>query len=69
MAICHSSGIGELKPIPRVSGSGEFGGVFYFRFDENFKFLFIKSNVFRIFFRNQKNNMIFIIRNDKIAGN
>ena len=33
---------GKLKPIPQVSGSGlgEFRGVFYFRFEVNFKISF-----------------------------
>ena len=54
------NGSGKLKPIPRVSGpgSGKFRGVFYFRFEVNLKFLSIKKNFFRIFFRNPKNEII-----------
>ena len=64
-------GSGKLKPIPRVSGrgSGKFRGVFHLRFEDNLKFLSIEKNFFTIFFRNQKNNMIFMIRSDKIVGN
>jgi hypothetical protein len=69
MAICHSSGIGETKTYSPGFGFGEFRGVFYFRFEVNLEFLFIEKNFFRIFFQNQKNNMTFMIRNVKIAGN
>ena len=70
IAICHSSGIGETKTYsPGFGfGVGEFRGVFYFRFEFNLKFLFLEKNFFRNFFQNQKNNMIFMIRNDKIGG-
>jgi hypothetical protein len=72
MAICHSLRIGETKTYSLGFGfgvQGEFRGVFYFRFQVNLKFLFIEKNFFRIFFQNQKNNMIFMIKNVKIAGN
>ena len=72
MAICYSSGIGKTKtysPGFRL-GLGEFRGVFYLRFEGNLKFLSIEKNfLYNFFFRNQKNNMIFMIRSDKIAGN
>ena len=55
----------NLFPGLQVRGSGEFRGVFCFRFEVNLKFLFLEKR----FFLTQRNNMIFMIRNDKIAGN
>ena len=68
IAICHFSEIRETNTYSPGFGFGEFLGVFYFRFEFNLKFLFLEKNFFRNFFRNQKNNMIFMIRNDKIGG-
>ena len=66
IAICHSLGIGETKIyfLGFELGFGEFRGAFYLRFEVNLKFLSIEKNFFENFFRNQKNDMIFMIRND-----
>ena len=47
-------GSGKLKPIPRVLGSGEFWGVFYFRFEVNLKFLLIEK-IFLEFQKTEEN--------------
>ena len=66
MAICHSSGIGETKTYSPGFGF-RVAGVFYFRFEVNLKSLSIEKNFFRNFFENQENDMIYMIRNDKIS--
>ena len=60
MAICHSSGIGGKKTYSLGFGFGVWG---------NLKIIFIENNFPLKFFLNQKNNMIFKIRYDKIAVN
>ena len=68
-AIFTPRGSGKLKHIPLVSGlgSGNFGE--YFVSDMKSSCNLLKRIFFIDFFLNQKTNMIFMIRNDKIAGN
>ena len=57
----------KLKHIPRVSGN--FGENFVSDLKSIYNFFLLKRFFMEIFSLNQKNDMIFMIRNDKIAGN
>ena len=71
MAICHSLGIGETKTYSPGFGFGFRGisGSFISDLKSIRDFSFIENIFFDVFFQNQKNNKIFMIRNDKILGN
>ena len=59
----------KLKPISRGSGLEYFWGVSISDLNSILNFFFIEKNFFRIYFQNQNNDMIFMIRNDKIVKN
>ena len=69
MAICHSSGIGETKTYSPGFGSG-FGGISGSTLSQiwsQFEISLYWKDFFRKNFLNQKNSMIFMIRNVKIS--
>ena len=71
IAFFHSSGIKETKTYSPGFES-EFGGIsgsILFQIWSQFEISFFWKEFFLDFFLNQNNNMIFMIRNVKIAGN